>query len=230
MSFSNFSNFADAFTNNDIDQLDQMANQLNSNNKTNFEYYSTQGNMTLDPNTSDYYKHISYNKKTFGTEYPELTMSSFGRHRQDKNNQVNQVPEIAHDSLLSELSDQDIHTRKTQPTKQKLLDILDDHHITDETSVDDLDSKLEHIKKCQKCKTKFLEILNNVNSKHIFETPDVMPKPEIAHATLKYDMPTTPSIIEGFGKLVSNTDMKDILVTVLLGIIIILIIDAWNHK
>lgn len=199
-----------------------------------FKYFSTQGNLTSDVNESNYYKYLGQGIPIQRPLKQPITNESYEEPKM--------VEKPEYQTLLNELARKDVEVQKNKQRNNEyqdkintLIDILRDHHNTDMTSGDSLDNKLEHIKVCKACREEFVKLLNNKN--HVFEQTKCskpskpypiasQPVPvKVVHATQNPEKPSE-SLIEGFGKLIENTNTKDIVIGILIGVIILLLLDT----
>jgi hypothetical protein len=198
-----------------------------------FKYYSPQGNIAEGIDDVDHYEYIMH-----GTNVNTL-----------KNNKdLDSVKSVDKDispkeykTLLKELIRKDLEVQRvTQNKVDTLMDIVRDHHITDKMSPLSLEQKLEHIKICHQCKKQFLTLIstqdnhifnkgyNKISDEYHYRAQPI--SSSITHSTAKPENSTITPTIESFTNLFARTNIKELVVAILVGIIIILLLDAYKKS
>jgi hypothetical protein len=216
-----------------------------------FKYFSTQGDFTSeildeDITTEDINSELQ--------SFPEnLTYSDISRQASLGEGSENSS------SLPLEIIKNNKHNKNTKSSKHKYADKIKElateikkHHENDEKSIDSMDSTIDHIKHCSKCKKKFIDIIVLKKKKHIFNHDDHFVYKHKKEKLRKYkDYDESDNEYKNYDteenynkreieengknnsfsldKLINRTEIKDVLIIILIGIVIIIILDIFNR-
>jgi hypothetical protein len=223
-----FCNYNNAFNNDVNENLDKMARKLNndrkklphnikndilnqynestklinymSNNETAqpYGFFSTQGNYADILNSEKSSKFDSDSESMYLPNSENKSMFSYNTLKSDSN-------------YLNDISS----NYSSLPSKMKYNMRLNTKHLKDYNEKDD-NKIIDHIKKCNECKNELLLILT---------------KSHINKSNIKLDSYTNDINNKSYNEIInfniSNNELKDIFILILIGIFIIIIIDMF---
>ncbi|ARF09346.1 hypothetical protein Catovirus_2_295 [Catovirus CTV1] len=214
---TSYSNINDAFNITEYDELDKMARELNNkkiygdkyskyigddfpkDNK--FHFFSAQGNL-IDDHSNDY-----------NNSYLSPTEDSIKIQNTDKST-ISHIEQDSKDSFILSLQNQN----KQKKNVDKLLNIIKSSHHDDSSSSDNIDGVMQHIKNCNKCKKKLKNFINDNN--HVFPS-----NKKLNHL---HDSDFEKKNIKQDSSLdIFESDTKNIIIAILVGIGIIFILDIF---
>jgi hypothetical protein len=255
-----YSNINEAFENEGHDELDRMAREINNNKKQQiksvyndlkndaycskntvkpFSFFSTQGSLNCKPDfdgtlINDIKKSIEDQSSDIDSE----SNASIGSETSDQKTFETFEDTRTYDTFMNSLNNYKAE-KKTKPNKlmTEVLKHISKDHINDSDSEDSSDELLDHLKHCSECKKKIMNLLKKPSTKHI-KLPN-----ELEPIQVPLPVETKPIEVKQFvsepirsiktiyGKEFNLVEVKQIVVALLIGIVIILILDILiKHK
>ena len=247
---NSYCQYNDAFSSKENDDLDKMARKINNDRKKlrkdvqnniihrenelcvgmdclmdpansrfapssllpNFSFFSTQGDFSSDlPTPLNKKKKINPKSVSFASSDSKSQSSSTFS---DNYNDIDSI--YSFNSISSNYS-------SLNPKIKKHLR-LSTTHLKNYAEKDD-DAILKHIKKCDQCRLQLINLLQNEN--HIFDV-------KVSKENQKLDMEQSTALQnkEHFTGILnlSTTELKDVLILILIGIFIIILLDFFFKK
>lgn len=244
-----YSNINDAFNITEYDELDKMAREYNNkcnnnyfnkdtknNDKNNsiqdqsnkFNFFSTQGNLTNQSSTFDYNSE-SNNSDKFIFDITDKSSNKINFEQESK------------DSFMTSLNDNKKYnySEKYNDNLCKLVNIIKSSHIEDSSSSDNINDAIDHIKVCYKCRKNFKTLINNNNNKNN-KNNKINKNNDYNYDNNDHIFFNKKNTVENDNKLIVEnfnnpnnsfnileSDIKNIIITILVGIGIIFILDIF---
>lgn len=223
--------FDEVFINNDVDNLDKMARNINNRKKhynsvtkninnneetmlRGIEAFSNEPNFNFSPQTNFYDKNGNY-KNDFVSGLP----TPLDEISDDKSEKSFTLSSYKDDSDIMESFD-DLSSEYTLlPKKKKKHLRLNNEHLKEYSDCDDK-SILKHIQNCKECKKHLIEILKNEN---INENININKK--------KINNVDNNDVnMVKYKDSFNYKEIKDIIILIIIGIIIIFFFDIFLRR
>lgn len=203
--FQNYNQYNDAFSNSDNMELDKLARELNNKRKAH-----KKANQNYKSFTKGIAEGISsYNDKNQFNFLPASCNDSQDNQSSNDNNLYNMSITSSLDDINPYISDDEISSNYSSlPKKEKKSLRMNSNHLNHFKSNDD--SKiLSHLKKCGDCKNQLFELLQKKHGEHNL----------VDNNAQKQNYNNTFSGLQ-------DSELKNILIIIVIGIIIIIFIDV----
>jgi hypothetical protein len=201
--FPNYNQYNDAFSNSDNMELDKLARELNNKRKAH-----KKANQNYKSFTKGIAEGISsYNDKNQFNFLPASCNDSQDNLSSNNNDLYNISNSSSLDDINPYISDEEISSNYSSlPKKEKKSLRMNSNHLNHFKPNDD--SKiLSHLKKCSDCKNQLFELLQKKHNKYNL----------IDNTQKQYDNNTFIGL--------QDSELKNILIVIVIGIIIIIFID-----
>lgn len=235
-----FNQFNDVFTNNDADVLDMMARNINNqkktiykeakNNKSLFEkeivrgidaYYGNTG-LNFSQTNNNYNGDFVSSLPTPLDEQSKQSISSLSSKNTNKTSSIEITSDKSTLLSINEMSDSDLSSGYSSlPSQKKKYLCSNNNHLKKYYEKDD--GAINHIHKCTECKQQLLTLLkenhhdNNDNNDNSDNNNDSI---------------TDNNIVDNnpLSFIVNNKEVKNIFISIIIGIIVIICCDIYFSK